>query len=135
MMKQMVRAQLSLEFLILLAAFVAFLIVWIPLVLGIKEAGEDALAREYAKLALADMKNAADDVCVFGKNNAREVRADLMGEWKIGVNENEMRISNAHGVIFSEKTKCALERAEFELKNGDEVIVKNNGKFVSIARP
>lgn len=38
-------------------------------------------------------------------------------------------------LFFQKKTKCALERAEFELKNGDEVIVKNNGKFVSIARP
>ncbi len=127
----MVRAQLSIEFLILLAAFVAFLIIWVPLVFGVRQTGEDALSREYAKLALADIKNAADDVCVLGKNNARELEINLKGGWKVTAGGNEIKFGNG-AAVFSEKTKCALERAEFELSGRGVVIVKNDGEFVSM---
>ena len=127
----MVRAQLSIEFLILLAAFLAFLILWVPLVFGVRQAGEDVLAREYAKLALADIKNAAEDVCVLGKNNARGVNVNLKGEWKVTTSENEIKIGNG-ATVFNEKTRCALERAEFGLSGREIVVIKNDGEFVSM---
>ncbi|MEW6329734.1 MAG: class III signal peptide-containing protein [Candidatus Micrarchaeota archaeon] len=125
------RAQVSLEFLILLAAFVAFLTIWVPLVFGVRQAGEDALSREYAKLALADIKNAADEVCILGKNNAREIELNLRGKWKMSVEGSEIRIDNG-ATSFTEKTKCAMERDEFELDGRETVVIKNDGEFVSV---
>lgn len=80
---KMGRAQLSLEFLILLAAFLAFLALWIPVLAKVKAGSEEGMAIAYARESAARLAGALDDVCMLGRGNVREIEMRLVGPAQI----------------------------------------------------
>jgi len=73
----MSRAQVSLEFLIILAAFLAFLAVWIPVLGKINSGEEQGIAVGYARESAVRLAGALDDVCMLGEGNVRIVEMRL----------------------------------------------------------
>ena len=73
------KAQVSLEFLVLMAAFLAFLAAWLPLIGKMKADSERALSISYARESAARLAGALDDVCMLGGGNVREVDVRLVG--------------------------------------------------------
>ena len=73
------RGQVSLEFLIILAAFLAFLAVWIPVLGKINSGAQQGIAVGYAKESAVRLAAALDDVCMLGQGNVRVVEMRLAG--------------------------------------------------------
>jgi len=69
----LLRAQASLEFLFLLAAFLSFLALLLPMVNEFQKVSQQALDAELAFLAASDIAGAASEVCQAGEGSEREV--------------------------------------------------------------
>lgn len=74
------RGQSSIEFLILLAAFFAFLAAWVPVINSVRQASAESMEQKYAELALSDLVGAGDEVFILGSGNAREVEGEAARE-------------------------------------------------------
>ncbi|MEM3030227.1 MAG: hypothetical protein QXH27_00690 [Candidatus Micrarchaeia archaeon] len=77
------RAQASLEFLFLLAAFLSFLALLLPAINDFQKAASARLDAELAFLAAGDVASAASEVCQAGGGSAREVEVKLGREAEI----------------------------------------------------
>ncbi|MFH0818158.1 MAG: class III signal peptide-containing protein [Candidatus Micrarchaeota archaeon] len=107
------RAQVSLEFLVLLAAFLAFTGVWLSLIFSVEHGITKSL--EYSKIeALAsDIREAADAICLMGPGSSKEVKIGLSA--KLEFSGKEMKLSSGGKVVkkplrcetFSETAKLA----------------------------
>jgi len=75
----MSRAQVSLEFLILVAAFLAFLAAWLPVLGKVKAETEQGIAISFARESAARLAGALDDVCMLGEGNVRLVDLNVVG--------------------------------------------------------
>lgn len=88
------RGQLSLEFLLVFAIFLALLLVSLSAISKIREVEEQQIAKRFANLMLADIANAVDEVCILGDGNSRNVRGEI-GEFElelVGKRELELRV-------------------------------------------
>lgn len=73
------KGQSTVEFLIILAAFFAFLALWVPVVNGVRQGSAESMEQKYAELALSDLVGAGDEVYVLGNGNSRELNLRLLG--------------------------------------------------------
>ena len=67
------KAQASVELLLISAAFLAFLAVWVPSISSIMAQGKQAIALSYAELALSDLVGAGEELRILGNGNSREL--------------------------------------------------------------
>ncbi|MEM4389739.1 MAG: hypothetical protein QXG98_03670 [Candidatus Micrarchaeia archaeon] len=67
------RAQASLEFLFLLAAFLSFLALLLPAINDFQKAASTRLDAELALLVASDIAGAASEVCAAGEGSEREL--------------------------------------------------------------
>ncbi|MDO8339029.1 MAG: class III signal peptide-containing protein [Candidatus Burarchaeum sp.] len=101
------RAQVSLEFLIILAAFLAFLAVWIPVLGKINDGAQQGIATGYAKESAARLAAALDDVCMLGEGNVRLVEMRLAGPARVeGKGKKVFVVSGAGGYAVSADRLC-----------------------------
>ena len=68
------KAQLSLEFLIVFAVFLAVLLLAITAISKISYAEERAKEKAFGELALSDLSSAANNACILGDGNVRVVK-------------------------------------------------------------
>ncbi|VVC04591.1 Uncharacterised protein [Candidatus Burarchaeum australiense] len=73
------RAQVSLEFLVLVAAFLAFLAAWMPVISRINADAGKGIAEMQARETASGLAAALDDVCMLGEGNVRMVDVKLAG--------------------------------------------------------
>ncbi len=68
------KAQLSLEFLMVFAVFLAVLLLAVGAISKISYVEERAKEKAFGELALSDMSSAANSACVLGNGNVRVVK-------------------------------------------------------------
>ncbi|RLG20090.1 hypothetical protein DRN67_00880 [Candidatus Micrarchaeota archaeon] len=111
----MKRAQVSLEFLILLIAFLAFLAAWLPLLAEIKEGAERRVALNRAREAGARLAGALDDVCILGEGNVRELELNFVDEVKVEVKGRRVFVIGKNYAVSIERLCSGSEFSmEFE---------------------
>jgi hypothetical protein len=133
-----IRAQVSLELLVVLAAFFAFLVLWLPVTQGARNALEFGIAAKQAHLALGELKGAAEEVRVLGEGSAKTVRFTLSSDAALSYDAPSGTVSisveaGGRGASFEERVAFPMELTVSELRRGgSNVSVRNAGNAVII---
>lgn len=116
------KAQVSLEFLVLFVAFMAFLSVWVSLILTVAEGVGESI--EFSNLCAlgADIREAADAVCLMGPGSSRVVEPDFGAE--VGFSGRTLTVSSG-GMKVVESMRCESARASMKLNIGGELRIEN----------
>ncbi len=70
------KGQVSLEFLLVAVAFLAFLSVWISLVFTVKDGVERSIEIERIRGIASDVRNTADAVCIMGPGSSKSIEIE-----------------------------------------------------------
>ncbi len=131
------KAQVSLEFLVVFLAFLVFLAAWIPLQLKIAEDAKLAIEAKQLQLALADIKTTAETICVLGKNNAKTIEVNTPQatlEMKNKTISIALKTTPNEQLAFKEETDCLLEQKKIELNNTTKVNALNSNGKIEISK-
>ncbi len=126
------KGQSSLEFLLILAAFFAFLAVWVTVINSVREKSADAMEQKYAELALSDLAGAGDEVYILGSGNARELNVRLLGNATVSFEGGNVSISILNDSrSFGREVRFKTSQDGIELEKGvNRIIVKEEGDLV-----
>ena len=125
------RAQVSIEFLVLFAAFLAFLVAWMPVINSVRAKAENGIDYALARMAASDLAYAIDDVCFSGPGNVRMVEVRMRGPEKIIGGNGVVKVVANGRMLAERKARCA---PTFELAFGGSgaVSVRNEGGGVQV---
>ena len=129
------KAQASVELLLVSAAFLAFLAVWLPAINSIMAQGKQAIALSHAELALSDLAGAGEELSILGSKNAQEllIRMPCNAEADFSGKKATMSACGAElsrPIRFSSpsaiRLSAGLNRVAVENRNGE--IIYSSGK-------
>lgn len=130
------RAQVSLEFLLVLAAFLAFLALWVPVQIELIETTKASLQAKQLQLALADVKNAADAVCTLGNGNEKTIGITTP-DATLAMENNTLSIKSTGNASrqfsLEEQTRCVLENKTINLSGKTSLTIMNEKQEVRIS--
>lgn len=134
--ERMAKGQQSLELLILLAAFFAFLAVWVTVINSVRQGSAESMEQKYAELALSDLVGAGDEVYILGSGNARELELRLMGNATVSFDAGNASISILNGSrSWGREVRFRTGDAGIELEKGvNRLLVRNEGGSVAFER-
>ena len=124
------KAQVSLELLFVLAAFLAVLAILIPLEEGIRDKAVLLAENSAARAELAQLGHATDSVYLLGNGNTREIKTPHLSGKNLVVSSNKLSIPEI-GIAF--EGKFQVEQSELTL--GNTTITKCENLMVSISSP
>lgn len=84
------KGQLSLEYMILLAAFFSALLIFMPLLINIQSLGIFAEDVKSAELFLSNIKNSADALLLFGNGSKKSLESPILTSWTISSSQNKL---------------------------------------------
>ena len=116
------RAQVSLEFLVLMAAFLAFLLVWLSLILDVKKGIDGSLSFSLLMATASDLREAADAVCLMGPGSSKEVA--IKAGAAVELSGREMRVSSS-GKVASLALRCETIGGKDKLAGNSAVVFQN----------
>ena len=119
------KGQASLEFLLVLAAFLGFLAVWVGLFNQVEEGAGNALLSQSARLALADIASAANSVSSMGEGSMITVEAALSRECELRAANNELSIK-CGGLELKQESRGATGNCSLG-KGENKIRIKNKG--------
>ena len=103
------KGQLSLELLLLAAAFFSFLILLLPAIREVLDTGSGGVDAKAAELFLTRANNAAERLQAFGEGSAEEVGSFALNEWKLSAEDGKIGVEiNGNGFV----KKIFLETGE-----------------------
>lgn len=131
------RGQVSLELLVVLAAFFAFLVLWLPVTQGARNALEFGIAAKQARLALSELKSAAEEVRILGEGSTKAVRFTLSSDALLSYDAAPGTLSislgaNGRSASFDEKINFPIELGAVLRKGDNAISVRNAGGAVVI---
>jgi len=131
------KAQISLELLILIAVFFAFLSVWISSISNVWIGTNDILSNLYKERALTHIIDSSDEICILGEGNKRELRLHFLTPTTITAEDNKITVDDNNGKgEISGNTKCEFNTESENLssnENGDIFItIENDGGKIII---
>jgi len=71
------KAQVSIEFLIVFTIFLAILVVSMISLSYVKEKGEESLEEQRIRLTVQEISNTVNNICILGKGNSRNIHLQL----------------------------------------------------------
>jgi uncharacterized protein (UPF0333 family) len=71
------KAQVSIEFLIVFTIFLAILVVSMISLSYVKEKGEKSLEEQRIRLTVQEISNTVNNICILGKGNSRNIHLQL----------------------------------------------------------
>ncbi|MEM2174437.1 MAG: hypothetical protein QXI58_02285 [Candidatus Micrarchaeia archaeon] len=119
-----VKGQISLEFLLILAISVSFLLALVGVYLNLKKNIEIFLEESFLKNFLILLEKNISEVCMMGEGNEREFNFYLMKEIEIKSYENKINIEN-----FSIYSNCYFEEKSERVKSG-RFKIRKEGKIL-----
>jgi len=125
------RAQVSLELLVLVAAFLAFLAAWLPVLGGIKEGAERGIAVSLARDSAARLAGALDDVCMLGEGNARVVEVRLAGGARVEGRGKKVFVVGKDYTVGADRL-CSSDEFMLELDGSARLRVSHEGGSVRV---
>lgn len=119
------KAQISLELLIVFAIFLTVIIFSLSTLSSMNKKNVDLYHKMKVRLAFEDITDAANNVCVLGPGNVRKVY--IPSNFIITYNGKELTVEG-EGVSFSRYIPCKVEVTHSE---GGTVLIKNvDGKVI-----
>ena len=119
------RGQLSLEFLIVFAVFLAVLLLAVTAISKISYEEERTMERAFGKLALSDISSAANNACVLGDGNVRIVKMpDNVISFSFSGNEISAACGNWTGTWG---VKCEVSGNDLRTAGGNVTIENRAG--------
>jgi len=126
-------AQLSIEFLLVLAITLSFIILWLPAIIATKNSTQSAINEFYVKKAAEDIAYISDIICILGAGNEREIA--IITDNKITITS----LSNSKGILvfdktnnISKNTKCNINVSLILEKGRTTFILKNEKEVISV---
>ncbi len=116
------KAQVSLEFLVLLAAFLAFLTVWLSLILKVEGGIEKSLEFSRLEAAASDIREAADAVCLMGPGSSNAMK--VSGNAKLTLSGKEMALEMG-GRAVKEVLRCESSGKSIAIAGPSELVLEN----------
>ncbi len=126
------RGQVSLEFLVLFAAFLAFLGIWFGVIARTGEGVQKGVEAAYLQETAARIAGALDSACLMGEGNVRVVEAKLAGSAQLEVRGRRLFLTGEGGNAVREDLECDAGGALFALSNGQKVEVRRSGGVTEI---
>lgn len=123
------KAQSSLELLLVSAAFFAFLAAWVPVINGVRAQGTQAVALTYAELALSDLAGAGEEVHILGSGNSREVFLRMPEEAEVKFGRGNATITTGNSTISRPIRFASMDRLKLN-KGINCIMVENRGGAV-----
>ncbi|MFA6036055.1 MAG: class III signal peptide-containing protein [Candidatus Micrarchaeia archaeon] len=130
--QEQARGQVSLEFLVLFAAFLAFLGIWLGVIARTGEGVQAGVEAADLQATGARLASALDSACLMGDGNVRIVEAQLAGAAQVEVRGDRLFLIGEKGAVRQE-LKCDAGTALFELQNGQKVEVRREAGATLIA--
>lgn len=127
------KAQVSLEFLVLAAAFLSFMGVWLSLILSVKGGMENGLSLSSLESTASDIREAADAACLMGEGSKRTVSLDAMQNQGAIVSLSGKKVTVSSGKLKVDRAlRCPAKDASFSLRKS--LILENTeGKIITRA--
>jgi uncharacterized protein (UPF0333 family) len=127
------RAQLSLEFIIILAITLSFLALWLPVIVSTQKSTQANIDDFYLKNTAEDISHSSDTLCILGEGNEREITIVA----NRGINITSSRTDNSFTVSdgisnISKDTKCMINISGTIQKGRTNIILKNENEIISI---
>ncbi|VVB73545.1 Uncharacterised protein [uncultured archaeon] len=124
------RGQLSLELLLLFAIFLAALAMLSAAAFNTNNSAKSTVNGLLAQKAVSDIANVANDICVLGSGNKRQLHLSLADASLLSVSGQNITISYNNDA-FSKAISCGASATSFPVK--DNVLsIEKNGSTVSI---
>jgi len=127
-------AQISLEFIIVLAIALSFIMLWIPAIVTTQKSTQSAIDDYYLEKAAEDISYASDTICILGEGNARELY--LISSKNLTISSNlskSFTISDpASNTSIITQTKCRMNISLSIIKGRTAIILKNENEIISI---
>ena len=103
------RGQLTLEFLILFAVFMALLGLWVPVLAGVKKNTEQTISNLQLDSTLSSLIVFADELCVLGPGNIRVFSFSFIKEVSLSASGHNLELFQTDlNQKASGLTKCIL---------------------------
>lgn len=126
----LLRGQLTLEFLILFAVFLSILGLWIPVMDGVKTNTEQTITNLQIDSVLTNLIVLADEICILGPGNKRTISFSFLEKILLrssGHNLELIKYNSKDSV--GGKTRCSFVNTELNLNTQKIFIVNKNGKI------
>ena len=120
------KAQVTLEFLLLFAVLLAFLAVWISMMVDARKDMSNRLSELYKNNALYLLKQSADEICILGPGNNRSINILLMSDSIVQSSGKNVTITDQNS-IMTEKTRCDVSMVRIAIKAGELTMENTNG--------
>ena len=127
------RGQLSLEFLLLFAIFLTALAILSIAAFNTNNSAKSTINSLLSQKALSDISNIANDLCVFGEGNRRQLHLSLVENVSLLVSDRNITIIYNNNTI-SRTVECELSDTELIVK--DTVLnIERDGSKIRISSP
>lgn len=121
------KAQVSLEYMLVMLALLAFLTVWLSSVLRTQVAVDTALERSESALLADRLTEAINNVCLMGSGNKRVLRIFSSCEVHVIMNGTHLTVGN-----FTRQLYCRLNSI-IKLNGTTSVTVKNVNNEIQVS--
>ena len=129
------RAQASLELLLLVLAFLAFFAVWFPLISLLENAARQSVSFNEARLALSDLKGAAESACIMGGGSFQKSVVRVPENSVFSASGNALHLSFSTGsrqFELEETVSCKLKSFVLDASRETEFEVENEKGTISV---
>jgi len=128
------KAQISLEFIIILAIALSFIILWIPAIVTTQKSTQSAIDNYYLEKAAEDISYSSDVICILGEGNERELQLTTSKNLTIRSNlSKSFMISDpTSNTSITTQTKCKIDISLSISKGRTTLVLENENETISI---
>ncbi len=131
------RGQLSIEYLLLLAAFFSAILVFMPTIASLHANAVFASDMRNAQNFIDQLQNASEKMLVLGSGSQMEVDAQILTSWELGINGAKAILKVESKNIAKSKTLTAelaapLNFAQKTFNSDFKLVLKNNNGKITI---
>jgi hypothetical protein len=119
------KAQVSLEFLLILAISLSAFFLYVSAFLKIKNDADNFVKDSYLRNFLVAVEKNVYEVCSLGSGNKRNINVNLLYEIGISSSNKNLKIGN-----YTITSNCEFESESAKIKNGIIKIENLNGKIL-----
>ena len=128
------KAQISLEFIIILAIALSFIILWIPAIITTQNSTQSTIDKYYLEKAAEDVSYSSDTICILGEGNERELY--LVASKNLTITSNISKkftiYDPASNTSIITQTKCKMNISTTFGKGRMKLVLKNENEIISI---
>ena len=126
-------AQLAIEFILILAITLSFIILWLPAIITTKNSTQSAINDFYIKKTVEDISYTSDTLCILGAGNERELAIIVDKELNITSSAVDKEIIISDGISnISKQTKCSNRISIILEKGRTNIILRNENETIFV---